>query len=210
VAILKGCTVGGITSSCITKGNIKAGGGFQLEAVSPDSTFGRDSMTIAITRPSGAGTLTLNNFRGELRNNPGALTKGPVSTRVIVAVYPDTATSKLDVNRTGVGALFFGEVHLVLGGNGYFIRQSGGFSGGDFVLTSNPDGSGVVTPSVSLSKPVSVTNGTNAAVVMITDDASADHGATLPATTPILLGLLAVLMLGGALWVLRSQRARLA
>lgn len=199
-----GCDASGHLSSYAIAGGVwtqagaaltRGGPRFSIAAVS-DTAFVSDSIVVHVVRSPG--TVTIDNFQGELRNNPGLNHEVNGSTFVL-AVYPDTNAANADSNLVGTGAVFFGRVSSDPPGP---VSLSGGFGAGDFTLSRTPNGATVVTPAGGLSKVIPVTD-SNAAAVVMSVDPRVGLG-VLPATSPPLLVLVSVVLLGsGVMFLLR-------
>jgi hypothetical protein len=169
-----------------------------------DSSVARDSLRLTVS-VSGS-TITLSNFVGQIRNTLGTLS--PISTRttMTLAVYPDTNVANADVTRSGVGANFFGKVVLTKTQSIDRLDLSGGFVAGDFTSTSNAL-ENTATPKVGLSKTVAVPNTATVAIVL-TGQPRVDIIRPEPGASPLGLGLISLLMLGGGVWVISRRYSR--
>jgi hypothetical protein len=191
------------------RNNASAGSGDQIESV-PDSTGAcvglytppggfsapRDSMfQVQITRSGTQVTLGVHGGL-QVRGVPG--TSDPARSVFHLLVYPDSNTANADFTHSGVGSSFNGSVQLTDAGT---INASGGFSAGDFAVTT--DATGKYTARTNVIKVANVPNASLATVVMIGDPMSRTRA---PATSNWGLALLIIALIGSGLWVMRSRR----
>ncbi len=178
-----------------TKGSASAGLG--TSAVADTACY--DSVRVSYVN-TGANQTTLT-ISG-LVFADGARSSSSSIHRVIL--YPDSATANLDVNSTGAGALFNGAIHISASTSkpAPDVSYSGGFISSDFTVTTQANR--VSIRATGLNKVVNAVPDTGKVVVRGYSDATST---AVPGISPVLMGLLA-LMLGGAAFVmLRRQGA---
>jgi hypothetical protein len=121
-------------------------------------------------------------------------------------VYPDTNAANADPDRAGVGANFFGRVTLTKTKRADRLDLAGGFVAGDFTSTSNSI-ENIATPKVGLSKTVTVPNAANAAIVLV-GQPRINIVDPAPGASPVGLGVISLLLLGGGVWVISRRYSR--
>jgi hypothetical protein len=163
-------------------------------AATPDSVS--DSLAVSVTRGTGQVTLAISGFSKHLNTAAGTPT-----SRLRVAVYPDTTSAKNDVNAIASGQMtFFASRDVAF---------SGFFNAADFTSPAViGDGNDYqVSTAQGLTKVVTVPDANTAVIGVIVDP---EAGATTPASSPPSLVLLASLLLGLATWVVLRRRSALA
>src|SRR5262249_62189746 len=129
--------------------------------------------------------------------------------------YPNQAAADADPSREGFGSSFFGEVTLAAGAvDGGIVdtppqrTTRGGFTNSDWVFQSQVGGAKkyLTRPNGTLTKVVPVPDANTAVVVTFADPAVYQRTSPVPGYSPIGLVLLALGLLGGGFWVIRSRQ----
>jgi hypothetical protein len=179
-----------------------SGGGFPNLNVG--SSAGNDSvMSTYITRDAGTGTVLLEISKGGMQTS--ALTGSQQSfSELRLMVYPSAVVAANDASNQGIGAVYFAKATLI-GPQGKLYTERG-TSASDWIVTQN-GGKWTARPKPGLSKLVSVSNVDSAVVRVIGDARSAT---SVPGQSPLILALIAIALLAGGAWVIRSRRNPLA
>ena len=155
----------------------------------------QDSFSVRII-PTGATTanVVLNGEALLQRNFPG----GSLAAATLdVIVYPDSVKANLDVGRSGAGAVFKG---LLIVDKDGIEKVGGGWTASDFQVQVTTDRARV--RAVNLTKAISCPNS-----ALLSSVASATAaGPDVPSHTPIMVGILALLMAGAGWMTLRRAR----
>jgi hypothetical protein len=189
-------------------GGYITGGGTNLQNPPADSM-----MAFVIERHVPAANqirLTMLN-KGQLAINP-MHTRSTTKSAYTVFIYPNQAAFDADLREDGTGATTAGSVTLAGGENypgGPAMSTTGIFAPGDWVFQPPLSGSKFsVRPNGAIVKTVTLADGAavDAAIVTGKGDAlSIDR--VVPGFTPMGLALLALALMGGGLWVMRSRRS---
>jgi hypothetical protein len=176
----------------------KAGGalgnsrdGFGVTAIGDTAIDMRFTARVTPTGGTSA-NLVLNGTALIQRTNPA----GPGVGTLDIIVYPDTVTANLDVTNSGAGAVFKGR--LIVDKDG-IEKADGGWSASDFAVQLTTDRARITA--TGLTKAISCPNSALLAT-MVGTDASAQ---AVPASSPLALGILSLLMLVGGYMVLRRR-----
>lgn len=116
--------------------------------------------------------------------------------RFDIIVYPDSNTCNLDPTSSGAGAVFVGRL---IGDRDGIEKADGGWSAGDFQLQVTADR--VRIRAVGLTKVINCPNTAN----LTTQISAVADGAAVPASTPIAIGILSLLMAGAGWMVIRRR-----
>ena len=189
-----GCCSGGVaTSDVYCVGNAEAGGVGDNVTAASDSNVVQDSIRIVINRSTPQQVkLTPTGFLKNLRHYGVE----DLTSAITVAVYPDTVAANGYPNSTPIAT---GTVSFT---NGNTPTFSGFFASSDWSAVTPITGGFQLTP-VGNQETVSVPDANTAVVLVVTDPTS---GAVAPASTPFSLALLALLLLGGAAWIMLARR----
>jgi len=187
-------------------GLYQAPGGTALGS-NPDSL-----LRVHVVRSPGLVTLSIPNIvvNGQTVGSGGMQVRAfnPKETSIAefrLAVYQNQAAADADINSDGFGAVFFGRAVLETGvGVPTGLSTYGNFTGTDFMV--QPQGSGKFTlrPAANRSWAVPVTNSDAAVVALIGDPRSTAR--SVPATSPLGLGILTLVLMASGVWVLNSRR----
>jgi len=122
---------------------------------------------------------------------------GPGIGRLDLLVYPDSVAANLDPTGSGAGAIFKGR--LIVDKDG-IEKADGGFTPGNFAVQLTTNHARVTA--TGLIKPITCPNSALLATVLAADsDAQA-----VPGHTPIMIGILSLLMAGVGFMALRRPR----
>jgi hypothetical protein len=117
--------------------------------------------------------------------------------RFDILVYPDSTIANLDPARTGAGAVFKGR--LIVDRDG-IEKADGNWSAGDFQVQVTADR--VRVRAVNLTKAFTAPN-----TAVLASDVNAEASAVaVPASSPVAIGALSLLLLGGGYMFLRRRR----
>jgi hypothetical protein len=189
-------------------GLYQAPGGTALGS-NPDST-----LRVVVTRTAGNVQLTVPTIvvGGVSVGSGGMQVRAASGSETSIAefrliVYPDQTAADGDINNDGFGSAFTGRCVLETGqGVPTGLSTYGGFAQSDFIVQDQGGGKYTLRPVAGLTKNVPVANSANAVVVLFSDPRMVARPVAVPSNTPMGLGLLALALMAGGIWVIRSRR----
>jgi hypothetical protein len=122
---------------------------------------------------------------------------GPGVGNLNLIVYPDTVIANLDPTSSGAGAVFKGRLFVDKDG---IEKADGGLAPGDFVVQLTTDRARVTATNVT--KAISCPNSALLATMVATDS----QAQAVPGHTPLMIGILSLLMAGVGFMALRRTR----